>query len=69
MRKELGAGVRRGQWEAGDFEVPNAPLWADASRGAEGWMSTSRGSAPVRAKEKKKEKKEVKRNKNNIFKE
>lgn len=69
MRKELGAGVRRGQWEAGDFEVPNAPLWADASRGAEGWMSTSRGSAPIRAEGKKKEKKEVKRDKNNIFKE
>lgn len=69
MRKELGAGVRRGQWEAGDFEVPNAHRWADAGRGAEGWVSMSRGSAPVRAEEKKKRKKEVKRDKNNIFKE
>lgn len=52
VRKELGSGVRKGQWEASDLAVPNAHLWADASKGTKGWLCTSQGSAPFRAEKK-----------------
>lgn len=64
VRKELGSIVRKGQWEAGDLAIPDAHLWTDASKGTEGWLCTSQGSAPFRV-----EKKDVGRDKNNIFKE
>lgn len=66
---EKGAGLRceeravGGWWPCGPSD---AHLQADASKGTEGWLCTSQGSAPFSVGKKKKD---VERDKNNIFKE